>query len=314
MRIAIFGAGAVGAYIGGRLAQAGQQVTLIARGEHLDALRHHGLRVESPHGDFVIQPWLATDDPAQVGVVDAVVVGVKTWQLSEVADAMSPLVGPQTSIVPLQNGVEAPTQLARMVGPQHILGGCCWIMSGLVAPGHIHHRGGIDPYLVFGEMDNRRSTRVDDLQRVFIQAGITAAIAEDIQVAMWEKLVQTAAFSGIGAVTRAPVGTLCRLPETRALLVQVMEEVAAVARARHIALPDDIVTTAMAQLERFPPGGTNSTQRDLIAGRPSELEAHSGAVVRLGQEVGVPTPLNTFVYNSLLPQERRARGQLEFPS
>jgi len=108
MRIAIFGAGAVGAYIGGRLAQAGQQVALIARGEHLDALRHHGLRVESPHGDFVLQPWLATDDPAQVGVVDAVVVGVKTWQPSGVADALSPLVGPQTSIVPLQNGVEAP--------------------------------------------------------------------------------------------------------------------------------------------------------------------------------------------------------------
>jgi 2-dehydropantoate 2-reductase len=314
MRIAIFGAGAVGAYVGGRLAQAGEQVALIARGDHLDALRRHGLRVESPQGDFVIQPWLATDDPAQVGVVDVVVVGVKMWQLPDVADALSPLVGPQTSIVPLQNGVEAPTQLARAVGPQPVLGGCCWIMSGLVAPGHIRHRGGIDPYLVFGEMDNHRSARVDDLYHVLTRAGLTAAIAADIQVAMWEKLVQTAAFSGIGAVTRAPVGTLCHLPETRALLAQVMEEAAAVARARHIALPDDTVATAMAQLESFPPGGTNSTQRDLMAGRPSELEAHTGAVVRLGQEVGVPTPLNTFVYHSLLPQERRACGQIEFLS
>ncbi len=313
MRIAIFGAGAVSAYVGGRLAQAGEQVALIARGEHLDALRRHGLRVESPHGDFVIQPWLATNDPAQVGVVDVIIVGVKTWQLPEVASALGPLVGPQTSIVPLQNGVEAPSQLATGVDPQQVLGGCCWIMSSQVAPGHVHHRGGIDPYLIIGEMDHHSSERVDDLSRVLTRAGVTAAVAADIQVTMWEKLVQTAAFSGVGAVTRAPVGTLCSLPETCSLLSQVMEEAAAVARARRIALSEDVVATAMAQLESFPPGGTNSTQRDLMAGRPSELEAHTGAVVRLGQEAGVLTPLNTFIYQSLLPQERRARGQLEFP-
>ena len=314
MRIAIFGAGAVGAYVGGRLAQAGEEVALIARGAHLDALRRHGLRVESPHGDFVIAPWLATSDPAQVGVVDVIIVGVKTWQLPEAASALGPLIGPRTSIVPLQNGVEAPIQLAMGVGPQHVLGGCCWIMSRQVAPGHVQHRGGIDPYLVIGEMDCQPSERVDGLSRVLTRAGVTTAIAADIQVAMWEKLVQTAAFSGVGAVTRTPVGILCSLSETRAMLSQVMEEVAAVARTRRIALPGDVVAAAMAQLESFPPGGTNSTQRDLMAGRPSELEAHTGAVVRLGQEVGVPTPLNTFIYQSLLPQERLTRGHLKFPN
>lgn len=314
MRIAILGAGGVGAYIGGRLAQTGEQVAFIARGEHLSALRRDGLSVESPHGDFVLQPWLATEDPTQVGIVDLVIVGVKTWQLPEAARALPPLVGPETCVLPLQNGVEAPIQLVQVVGPGPVLGGCCWLMSMRVAPGQIRHRGGIDPYLVIGELDHRRSARAERLCRVFNGAGLTAAIATDIQAILWAKLVQTAAFSGVGAVTGAPIGITRSLPETRALLEQVMHEVAAVARARHVALPDHVVPTAMAQLDALPPEGTNSTQRDLMAGRPSELEAHTGAVVRLGHEAGVPTPLNTVLYHCLLPRERRARGLLVFPS
>jgi len=150
MRMAIFGAGAVGAYVGGRLAQAGVPVAFLARGDHLHALARDGLRVDSPQGDFVVQPWLVTDDPTAVGIVDVVVVGVKTWQLPEVAHALPALVGPDTCVVPLQNGVEAPTQLAHAVGAQAVLGGCCRVMSVRVAPGHIQHRGGIDPYLLVG--------------------------------------------------------------------------------------------------------------------------------------------------------------------
>jgi len=134
MRIAILGAGGVGAYIGGRLAQAGEQVAFIARGEHLSALRRDGLSVESPHGDFVLQSWLATEDPTQVGIVDLVIVGVKTWQLPEAARALPPLVGPETCVVPLQNGVEAPSQLVQVIGQEPVLGGCCWLMSMRVAP------------------------------------------------------------------------------------------------------------------------------------------------------------------------------------
>jgi 2-dehydropantoate 2-reductase len=313
MRMAIFGAGAVGAYVGGRLAQAGVPVAFVARGDHLHALARDGLRVESPQGDFVVRPWLVTDDPTMVGIVDVVIVGVKTWQLPEVAHALPALVGPDTCVVPLKNGVEASTQLAHAVSAQAVLGGCCRVMSVRVAPGHIQHRGGIDPYLLVGELDHRRSARVERLCEVLNQAGVTAAIPPDIQVAMWEKFVQVAAFSGVGAVTRAPVGTLCTLPETRALLEQVMQEIVAVAQAWHVTLPADVISTAMAQLASFPPGGTNSTQRDLMAGRPSELEAHAGAVVRLGQARGVPTLLNTFLYHSLLPLELHARGHLVFP-
>ena len=314
MRIAIFGAGAVGAYIGGRLAQAGEQVALLARGDHLQALTRHGLRVDSPQGDFVIQPWRVTDDPTQIGPVDVVIVGVKTWQLPAVARALPALVGPHTCVVPLQNGVEASAQLAAVVGAQAVLGGCCRIMSARVAPGHIQHRGSLDPALLVGESDNRRSARVAALCQVVGRAGVTAVIAPDIQAAVWHKFLQVAAFGGVGAVTRAPVGILCSQPATRALMTQVMQEIVAVAQAQHIALPADVIPATLAELGQFPPGGTNSMQRDLMNGRPSELEALAGVVVRLGQALGVPTPVNTVLYHSLLPQELQARGRLEFPT
>ena len=184
MRLAIFGAGAVGAYVGGRLAQAGVPVAFLARGDHLHGLARDGLRVDSPQGDFVVRPWLVTEDPTTVGIVDVVIVGVKTWQLPEVLRALPALVGPDTCVVPLQNGVEAPTQLAHAVGVQAVLGGCCRIMSVRVAPGHIQHRGGIDPSLLIGELDHRRSARVERLCQVLQQAGVTAAIPPDIQVAI----------------------------------------------------------------------------------------------------------------------------------
>jgi len=314
MRIAIFGAGAVGAYVGGRLAQAGEQVAFLARGDHLRALARHGLRVDSPQGDFVIQPWLATDDPTQVGLVDVVVVGVKTWHLPEVARALPVLVGSHTCVVPLQNGVEASAQLAEVMGARAVLGGCCRIMSARVAPGHIQHRGSLDPALLVGEVDNRCSARVEALCQALNRAGVATIIPSDIQAAVWQKFLQVAAFGGVGAVTRAPVGILCSLPATCALMTQVMQEIVAVAEAQHIALPADVIPATLAELTQFPQGGTNSMQRDLMNGRPSELEAHAGAVVRLGQALGVPTPVNTFLYHSLLPLELHARGHLVFPT
>ena len=228
--------------------------------------------------------------------------------------ALPALVGPHTCVVPLQNGVEASAQLAAVVGAQAVLGGCCRIMSTRVAPGHIHHRGSLDPALLVGEVDNRRSARVEALCQALCQAGVTTVIPADMQGAVWHKFLQVAAFGGVGAVTRAPIGTLCHLPETRALMTQVMQEIVAVAQAQHIALPADVIPATLAELAQFPPGGTNSMQRDLMSGRPSELEAHAGAVVRLGQALGVPTPVNTFLYHSLLPLEHQARGRLVFPT
>jgi 2-dehydropantoate 2-reductase len=311
MRIAVFGTGAVGGYFGGRLAQAGEKVVFIARGEQLRALRDHGLRVDSPKGDFAVRPVQATDDPAQVGTVDAVLVGVKAWQVPEAARAMRPLVGPATFVVPLQNGVEAPDRLAAVLGAEHVLGGLCRIVSQLVEPGHVRHAG-LEPYVALGELDNRRSERAERLRGAFARAGVKAEIPPDIHVAMWEKFLFIASFSGVGAVTRAPAGVLRSLPETRSMLEQAMHEVLAVARARGIALPEESIPRTMALIDGLPPNGTASMQRDIIQGRPSELESQNGAVVRLGQEVGVATPLHAFIYHSLLPLELRARENIAF--
>ncbi len=313
MRIAVFGAGAVGGYFGGRLAQAGEEVVFIARGDHLRAIRDRGLRVDSIKGDFVAQPSLATDDPESASVVDVVLVGVKVWQVREVAQAMRPMVGPETFVVPLQNGVEAPGQLAAVLGEQHVLGGFCRVGSHIVAPGHILHVGA-DPYVAFGELDNRSSQRAERLRQAFARApGVTAEIPPDIQAATWEKLLFIASLSGVGAVTRAPVGVVRSVPEARQLLAEAMHEVLAVARARDIVLSEEAVDRTMAFIDGLPPGVTASMQRDILAGQPSELAWQNGAVVRLGQEVRVPTPIHSFIYRSLWPLELRARGEVQFP-
>jgi 2-dehydropantoate 2-reductase len=312
MRIAIFGTGGVGGYFGGRLAQAGEDIVFIARGRHLQALQEKGLRVESVLGNFTMQPVQATDDPAAVGEVDVILVAVKAWQVPEAAEAMRPLVGPETFVVPLQNGVEAPAQLAAALGQAHVLGGLCRIISAITGPGHIQHTG-IDPYLAFGELDNQRSQRVERLRAALARAhGLVVEVPADIQVAMWRKFFLIAPWSGVGAVTRAPIGIFRSLPETRQMLEQAMAEVAAVAQARGIVLPHGLVEQTMAFIDGLPAEGTASMQRDIMEGRPSELEAQNGAVVRLGREAGVATPVNSFIYHSLLPLELRARGRIAF--
>ncbi len=313
MRVAVFGTGGAGGYFGGRLAQAGEDVTFIARGEHLQAIREHGLRVESTNGDFVIQAAQATHDPAQIGEVDVVILGVKAWQVPEAAQAMGPLLGTETVVVPLQNGVEAPDQLAAVLGSEHVFGGLAKIFSSIIGPGHIRHVGG-PTSVTFGELDNRPSERAQRLRAVFARAGVTAEIPPDIHVALWEKFLFIAPFGGIGAVTHAPIGTLCTLPETRQMLEKGMREIFNVGRAWKIPLDDDVVDRTMTFADSQPPAGTTSMQRDIIAGRPSELDAWNGAVVRLGQQVNVVTPLHAFLYHALLPLELRARGQLQFPA
>lgn len=313
MRFAVFGTGGAGGYFGGRLAQAGENVTFIARGRHLQAIREHGLRVDSIKGDFIIHPAQATDTPEQVAAVDVVLLGVKAWQVPETAKAMGSLIGPETFVVPLQNGVEAPSQLAKILGVEHVLGGLAKIISYKIGPGHIHHAGA-EPYVVFGELDNRHSERTERLLQAFKGAGITAEISPDIQVALWDKFLFVAAWGGMGAVTRAPIGVLSSVPETRQMLEQGMREILAVAQAHKIPLPDDTIRKTIAFLDTLPPGGTTSLQRDIVDGKPSELESWNGAVVRLGRKVGVATPLNTFIYQSLLPLELQAQDRLQFPA
>lgn len=238
---------------------------------------------------------------------------MKAWQVPEAAGAMRPLVGSGTFVVPLQNGIEAPAQLAAVLGDQHVVVGLCGLFCYVAGPGYIRHAG-TEPFAKFGEMDNHPSQRVKELQQAFLRAGVTAEIPPDIQVALWMKLLFITVWSGLGAMTRAPVGVWRSLPETRQMAEQGLREIMAVARARNIALPGEAFRTTMAIFDGLAPESTSSMQRDVMEGRPSELEAQIGAVVRLGQGADMGTPLHTFIYHSLLPMELRARGQIQFPT
>lgn len=308
MRIAIFGTGGVGGYFGGRLAQAGHAVVFIARGAHLTAIRREGLRVESVSGDFVVQPAEASDDPASVGIVDAVLVCVKAWQVTEAAHALMPMLGPSSVVVPLENGVEAAEELAAVVGAQRVLGGLCKIVSYVAGPGRIRHAG-VPPRVELGERDGRPSERVAALRAAFEKAGgVSVGTPDDIEAAVWEKFLFIAPFSGVGAVTRMPAGGFRSVPETRAMLEAAMQEVFDLARARGIALRENAVDRTLGFVDALPADATASMQRDILEGRPSELEHQNGTVVRLGREEGLPVPVNECIYRSLLPAELKARG------
>jgi 2-dehydropantoate 2-reductase len=306
MRIAIFGTGGAGGYFGARLAQAGEDVVFVARGAHLDAIRKHGLRVESIRGDVHIRPARATDRPDEIGPVDWVVCGVKAWQVSAAAQAMRPLMGARSAVLPLQNGVEAADQLAAVLGREHVVGGAAWIASHVAAPGIIRHIG-VEPRVVLGELDGRASARAEALRDAFVRAGERAELSADIGAVVWAKFVFIAAVSGVGAVTRVPVGESRALAETRRLLAAAIEETAALARAHGVALAPDVAAATLAFIDQLTPHTTASMQRDIADGRPSELEAQNGAAVRLGRALGVPTPTHEFLYAALLPLERRAR-------
>jgi 2-dehydropantoate 2-reductase len=307
LRIAVFGTGGAGGRFGAELSRAGEDVAFIARGSHLAAIRERGLVVETDEGELSVRPAVATDDPGDVGPVDVVLLGVKTWQVEDAARAMGPLLGPDTFVVPLQNGVEAAGQLSGVIGREHVVGGLCATFSWIVAPGRIRSLGRVNS-LRFGELDRRPSARTERLCEAFERAGVRATIPPDIEVSLWEKLLIVVSFGGVGAVTRVPVGVTRSMPETRRLIERGMEEVSAVGRARGVALPGAAVEKGMAFVDSLDPSGTTSLQRDIADGRPSELEAWNGAVVRLGREAGVPTPTHEFLYASLLPLERRARG------
>jgi 2-dehydropantoate 2-reductase len=311
MRIAVIGAGGVGGYFGGQLVAAGQDVVFIARGETLEALRKRGVLIDSDQGLQRIEPVQATDVPSEVGPVEAVLLGVKAWQVPEAARAAKPLIGDGTAVVPLQNGVEAPSQLIEELGAAAVLGGLCRIIAFSIEPAHVRHAG-VEPQVVFGELDNARSNRTEKLKQVFQQAGIKAEIPADIHGAMWEKFLFISSVSGMGALTRAPIGPIRENQETRRMLEQAQMEIMALAEARGVHLDADILERSMAFVDGLPWESTASMQRDIMEGQPSELEAQNGAVVRLAREAEVQTPVNSFIYASLILSELKARGEIEY--
>lgn len=309
MRIAVVGAGGVGGYFGAKLAHAGEDVTFLARGATLQALRRNGIRVDSILGDFALDRVNATDDASSIGPVDVVLVAVKAWQVAAIAPSLKPLLGPETAVVPLENGIEAPDDLVRGLGAANVLGGLCAIVSFVVEPGHIRHVAS-DPIVAFGELDNRRSARAERLLMAMRHAGINADIPPDIQRSLWTKFVFITPMSAIGAVTRVPIGVWRNTPETRELATKAVLEVIALATAKGVTLAPDALELTMKRYDGLAPESTASMQRDVMEGRPSELEAQVGAVVRMGAALHVPTPVHEVFYAALLPQERKARGEI----
>lgn len=305
MRVAVVGAGGVGGYFGGKLAHAGIDTTFLVRGATLAAMCEHGLRVDSIQGDFVVHPVQATD--RLDGTFDAILLAVKAWQLPDAVRQVLPVLSKDTMIVPLENGIDAPDVIASIAGREHAAGGLCAIVSFIVEPGHIRHAAS-EPFVMFGELDNTRSARVERLLEAFTKAGVNAQIPPDIHHSLWSKFLFIAPLSATGALTRTPVGAWRTEPEVRALVTSALEEIVALAKARGVDLGPDAVAKTWQRYDGMALDATSSLQRDVMDGKPSELDAQLGAIVRLARESGVAVPVSETLYRLLLPQERLARS------
>lgn len=306
MKIAIYGVGGVGGYFGGALARAGHDVAFVARGAHLAAIQASGLRVRSPDGDFRVRPSAASADPAAIGPVDAVIVAVKSIDLPKVAAKIGPLLHDDTFVVPLLNGVDADKPLVPAAGRSRVGKGLTRIISRVSRPGEVVHRG-LVPYVAAAEHDGRASPRARALVAAFLEAGVKAEVPENIDAALWHKFLMVCSIGGVCAACRLPVGPVRSLPESRRVLIAAMTEIATLAKAKGVSLPSNVVESTMEFVDAMPADADSSLQRDIAAGKPSELDSWSGAVVRMGAETGVPVPAHSFVYSVLLPGEQEAR-------
>lgn len=294
---AIMGSGGVGGYFGARLVQAGYSVTFIARGMHLQAIRDSGLTIEGPVESFHVDAK-ATDVPANIPPVDFVLFCVKLWDTEEAAEASKPLIGPETAVVSLQNGVDSEDLLAAILGKNHVVGGVAEIAASISAPGQIHK---LSPFHVirFGQLDLKNSERAFLLERCLADAGIQVFLSDNIHADIWTKFIFLVGLSALTALTRTPIGPIREDVDTRALFQQVMDEAFAVAHAKGIALPDNTIAQRMAFLDKLPFDMHASMAIDLSQGRRLELPWLSGAVVRLGSELNVETPANSFITTAL---------------
>jgi 2-dehydropantoate 2-reductase len=300
MRVAIMGPGGIGGPLGASLAEAGDDVTFIARGAHLEAILRNGFRVEGARGTIHIHPASATANPAEIGVVDLVLFCVKLWDLEAAGEAIRPIVGPDTTVIPLQNGIDAPERLAAILGPRAVMGGVAMVGGNIDAPGVIRQTAPMQR-IIFGEPGGGPSPRGERIHKHCEAAGFEGVLVADIALAMWEKFNLMVPFGGLSALTRLPIGPLRDDPDTWALFETLMRETTAVGRARGLRLPPDIVETQLAVMRSLPPHHYASTGTDLIRGNRLEVPWLTGKVVALGREHGVPTPANTFVYAALTP-------------
>lgn len=307
MKIAIMGTGGVGGYYGGLLTQTGQDVTFIARGAHLQAMRDKGLQVKSIHGDFLVSPAQATDEPGKVGPVDLVIFATKTYHTDEAAQAIKPMVGKGTTVVSFQNGVDAADRIGAVVGMEHLLGGATWLSAAIEAPGVIGQYSQFRR-IALGEFNGQSTPRLQAVHDVLKATGAAVELSDNIWKVLWTKFAFIAAVSALGSLTRVTFGEYRAVPEARAVLAQALEEVAAVSRAKGVPLDADVVDKTLAFIDGSAPGIKPSMQRDVEAGRVSELESMVGIVVRLGAELNVPTPALRFAYAMLKPGLLKAQS------
>ena len=296
-RFAIMGSGG-GGYFGARLAAAGSDVTFIARGAHLDAIRTVGLRVESPLGDVTLHPAQATDRPGEIGPVDVVLFATKLWDTEVAGEACRPLMGPDTAVVSLQNGVDAEDSLAAILGAGHVMGGVSQIAAVIERPGVIKHNGDFAT-IIFGERDGVTTPRAEALRDALTDAGIKTILSDDINKVIWQKFIMLVGLSALTTVTGQSIGPIRNNVETKHLLEQVMTETAAVAGARGIADSDEILAKTLTFLDGLPDAMTSSMAGDRKRGNRLELDWLSGAVARIGAEAGGATPANQFIVAAL---------------
>jgi 2-dehydropantoate 2-reductase len=300
MRIAVIGAGGVGGYFGARLALAGNDVTFVARGRHLAALRANGLRVETAGSALAVKPANATDDLASIGPVDVAMFCVKLWDVEATAPALAPLVASGGVAIPFQNGVDAPEVLRRVLGADRVLGGVAYVAATIASPGVIEHTGTMARLRV-GAFEAAQTKHAEAFVAACRAAGFDGELAPDIRRALWEKFVFLAAMSGCTALARQPVGVVRVDPDLRAALQAAMQEAVDAARARNVALAPDFVAQQMKFLDTLPAGMRSSMLNDLTAGNRLEAPWLSGAVARMARESGASAPVSATIYAALKP-------------
>jgi 2-dehydropantoate 2-reductase len=305
MKIAIIGTGGVGGYFGGRMAAAGYDVTFLARGKHLEAIRENGLKVKSILGDFLVKHAMATESIKEIGKVDLVIICVKAWQLKGFAGELKKIVSSDTVILPVMNGILASEELKEHVSEKQILGGLCRIISKIESPGVINHTG-IDPEIIFGEADNRVTSRVTEIKEIFDKSGIKSKVAEDIQAEIWKKYIGICV-SGLLAVNRSTYGEIRELQVPRQMMIELMREIHTLSQKMGVRVDPLIVEATMNSIDSYPYDSSPSMARDVWEGKPSEIEYQNGTVVRLAEKYGISVPINRFVYYCILPMEIRAR-------
>ena len=298
MRIAVIGAGGIGAIYGASLAKAGADVIFVARGAHLAAMRERGLKIEGDRGEMHVSPAHATDDPSSIGPVDVVLFCVKLWDVESAGAAIRPIVGPKTAVIPLQNGVDAHERLIPVLGREAVMGGTAFVTGSIVAPGVVRQTGAYQR-MTFGELDGTISPRGKRLAELCAAAGFEGILSPDVLVPLWDKFTMLVPLANVNALTRAPLGKYRADPDSWSLVEGSVHETVAVGRAEGVNLAPDAADKAIALIRSMPDHHMTSMGNDLLRGNRLELPWFAGKVVELGRKHGVPTQVNSFVYAAL---------------